>query len=202
MGQMAMARIGEGTGMGGSKQPIPRDGDIPYADYRHYKPTSIAPTAISSARSRSTGSGMPVSMSVSASSAGWQTGGWKASQTSSLAGVAVNVNFDSSAWTSTSQEDQNGVYGPSETISRHLDYTYTEGDIDYDVYTEVIVEYPRSNSATEGRGSSPNTGEDSEQCDEEDWQDCDCEEVEKPVVVELEEDCDCDTVRKTLMSNT
>jgi hypothetical protein len=75
-------------------------------------------------------------------------------------------------------------------------------EIDYDVYTEVVVEYPLSDSATEGSGSNPNAGDDSEQCDEEGWQDCDCEEVEEPVVVELEEDCDCDTVRKTLMSNT
>jgi hypothetical protein len=194
MGQMAMARIGEGMGMGGSKQAIPRDGDIPFADYYQYRPTSIAPTGISSARSRSTGSGMPVSRSGSVSSPGW----------SSLAGVAVNVNVDSSSWTSTSKGDQDGVYGPSETIrvSSHLDYTYIEGDIDYDVYTEVVVEYPLSDSATEGSGSNPNAGDDSEQCDEEGWQDCDCEEVEEPVVVELEEDCDCDTVRKTLMSNT
>ena len=69
-------------------------------------------------------------------------------------------------------------------------------------YTEVVVEYPLSDSVTEGSGSSPNAGEDSEQYDEEGRQDCDCEEVEEPVVVELEEDCDCDTVRKTLMSNT
>ena len=128
IGQMAMARVGEGTGMGGNKQAIPRDGNIPYANYIQYNPTSIAMTGMSSARSRSTGSGIPVSRSVSVSSAGWQTGDWKASQTLSLPGVGVNVKVDSSSWTSTPEGDQNVVYRPSETISSHLDYTYTEGD--------------------------------------------------------------------------
>ena len=33
-----MARVGEGKGMGGSKQAIPRDGDIPYANYISIQP--------------------------------------------------------------------------------------------------------------------------------------------------------------------
>jgi hypothetical protein len=72
-------------------------------------------------------------------------------------------------------------------------------EIDYDVYTEVVVEYPLSDSATEGSGSIPNAGEDSEQCDEEDGQVCDCGEVEESWWNWRRKSA---IVTKTVMSNT
>lgn len=93
-----------------------------------------------------------------------KTGGWEPMETcaSGDAAVAVEVGSSSSVYVTIGGEetssDSGTVSGDEQVIGSNLLYSYAQGGDEYDVVSEVIVDYP-VNGSTERSGSNSSTVE-------------------------------------------